>query len=113
MSAKNILLTALIEEAEGEFSFVQQKLETIAQEFANRFHEDVLQPFCRRHKLLFISGMGTWFFEAPNGKQLDSNSFNNNSIFADNLWRIEDQLHESFMGVPFGFWVGDFDGRSG
>ena len=64
-------MRSLLATAEEQYTATQEKMETVAQAYADNFHRSVIEPFCDEHNLRFWSGNGTWFFETPGGKNLD------------------------------------------
>ena len=42
---------------------IQGTFERAVSDLAEKYRKEVLKPLCKKHKLQFFSGMGTYFFE--------------------------------------------------
>ena len=85
------------------------QLDDMLTRIGDAIRREVIVPFCDRHRLRYVQGMGTWLFEAPSGRVIYAEDCEQWEAFQ----RVEALLtwEPSGMRHPIGFSVCDYNGR--
>ncbi len=92
---------------EKALDILQKKFEENISALADQIREDVIIPVCKKHKLIFISGMGSFFFARGDKTYTDTHDRMSDSLREDlvpilNLLNTE-VTHNQYLG----FYVDD------
>lgn len=93
---------------ETKLTKLNEEYDRRLQEIADEFREATLLPFCRRHRLTFLSGNGSWsFYRLDNSPGGHGETVDEDDLRA--IAPIESKLGlEAFGGnVQLGHWVQD------
>lgn len=102
-----------LQRIEAELDAISARRRADLDTLAAGFRKNVLLPFCQKHNLDFISGMGTFFFVADDedGDEVTVNDSISAKGFGDHLSHLLPVLEameiEIDRGDYFGYYVGD------
>ena len=94
----------------------ESKFDNMLEQAANRYRNEVLIPYCKKYRLRFTSGMGSFFFTAASGKILNDCYMPEGCLLREDFDRLFEQLNTPLgyaQANALGLCICDFDGRPG
>lgn len=96
---------------EKQINALEEEFNARAQAIADGFRERSLIPFCRRHRLTFLSGNGSWGFYRIARNQREGHGDPVHDWELKAIEPMEQTLSSDILGQPLGWFMQDVNIR--